>query len=65
MKIRIDSGHNVLEKCLAGSDLTSKVKISTPREKTGERERRLNYHRARARLRNDKDPEKGLKFFTL
>ena len=46
-------------------DLTPKVKISTPGEKTGGRERALNYHRARAGLRYDKDPGKELGFFTL
>lgn len=49
----------------AESDLTPKVKISTPGEKTGERERALNYHGARAGLRNDKDPGEGLGFPTL
>ena len=54
-----------MEKCLAGSDLAPKVKISTPREKTGEWEKVLNYHEARTRIRNDKDPAKALEFFTL
>lgn len=47
-------------------DLTPKVKISTPRENTGERGGgAFNYHGARAGLRNDKDPGKELGFFTL
>lgn len=45
--------------------MAPKVKISTPREKTDEWEKVLNYHEARTGIRNDKDPAKGLEFFTF
>lgn len=54
-----------MEKYLAGSDLAPKVKISTPREKTDEREKVLNYDEDRTEIRNDKDPAKGLECSTL